>query len=83
MSTLEYHFDSVCVHLFVSGGQYSGGWQLDQKHGHGKFVLPNGRVIEGEFSDDKMVGNNSFGEGNVSPVLRPGTPLGNIVGKCC
>ena len=71
----------ISVVVSCSGGQYSGQWQLNLKHGSGRYVLPNGRVIEGEFRNDKMVGSNSFGTGSVSEAMRPGTPLGTIVGE--
>ena len=62
-----------------SGAVYTGGWKANKKHGWGKLVLQNGRVFEGSFESDRMVGGALQEEGE--GLLRPRTPLGSLIGE--
>ena len=64
--------------IFSSGSKYIGEWQEDLKHGRGKFVFQSGQVFEGEFRQDKMIGDISSNQ--KAGLLRPQTPLGSLIG---
>lgn len=74
----------TCVHVYIqctfySGGHFEGVWVANKKNGRGQYTLPNGRVIEGMYRDDKLVsqvGGNGHGSND-----RPSTPLGNAIGE--
>jgi hypothetical protein len=48
--------DGVGSQTFATGGRYDGGWKAGVFHGHGKAVYIGGQVVEGEFSEGKLVG---------------------------
>ena len=72
--------------IVYSGGRFEGTWHLNKKDGDGVYHLPNGQIIEGRYSEDKMVlpflhGKMADNEEGVVSAHRPKTPLGSLIGK--
>lgn len=39
---------------WADGSKYEGDWHKGQKHGEGRLLLPNGRIKEGTFFENKF-----------------------------
>ena len=89
-----YHTKTTLLYIIndfsSSGGQYTGTWLSNMKHGEGRFILPNGQAIEGLFKNDKFVNQGGVNtmerlglksQGMSVVTTRPQTPLGSLIGE--
>ena len=68
---------------YATGGSYAGQWKKDLFHGRGKAIYAGGRVVDGEFSEGRPIGQvPAVAPAQASPLrhgISPRIPTGSLI----